>query len=119
MATGAGAGALRAGKAAGGAMNEGPGYYRDVETCVEQTLRKVGKRIALGTPLGLGKANHLVNEFFRRAREDPGIDLHIFTALTLSRPRWKSELERRYLEPLANRIFDDYPELDSLEPLKR
>ena len=50
-------------------MNERPNYYRDVETCVEETLRKVGRRITLGTPLGLGKANHLVNEFFRRARE--------------------------------------------------
>jgi acyl-CoA hydrolase len=60
-----------------------------------------------------------VNEFFRRAREDPHIDLHIFTALTLGRPRWKSELERRYLEPLSARIFGGYPELEYLEPLKR
>ena len=100
-------------------MSEAPNYYRDVETCVEQTLRKVGKRIALGTPLGLGKANHLVNEFFRRAREDPQIDLHIFTALTLARPHWKSELERRFLEPLSERLFGGYPELDYVEPLKR
>src|SRR2546423_5775792 len=100
-------------------MNDGPHYYRDVETCVEETLRKVGRRIVLGTPLGLGKANHLVNEFFRRAREDPKIDLHIFTALTLTRPRWKSELERRFLEPLGERIFGGYPELEYVEPLKR
>jgi acyl-CoA hydrolase len=69
--------------------------------------------------LGLGKANHLVNEFFRRASEDPKIDLHIFTALTLTRPHWHNELERRFLEPLAQRIFDGYPELDYVEPLKR
>src|SRR5947207_5145907 len=100
-------------------MSEDPSYYRDVETCVEETLRKVGRRIALGTPLGLGKANHLVNEFFRRAREDPKIDLHIFTALTLTRPPWKSERERRFLEPLGERIFGGYPELEYVEPLKR
>jgi len=100
-------------------MNEKPANYSDVETCVEETLRKVGRRIALGTPLGLGKANHLVNEFFRRAREDPKIDLHIFTALTLTRPRWKSELERRFLEPLNERVFGGYPELEYVEPLKR
>lgn len=100
-------------------MNERPIYYEDVEACVEETLRKVGRRIVLGTPLGLGKANHLVNEFFRRAREDPKIDLHIFTALTLTRPRGKNELERRFLEPLAQRIFEGYPELDYVEPLKR
>ena len=100
-------------------MNGHPSYYRDVETCVEETLREVGRRIALGTPLGLGKANHLVNEFFRRAREDPSIDLHIFTALTLARPRWGGELERRFVEPLAERLFGGYPELEYLDPLKR
>src|SRR2546430_9584118 len=100
-------------------MNQHPNYYRDVETCVAETLRKVGRRIALGTPLGLGKANHLVNEFFRRAREDSNIDLHIFTALTLARPHWKGELERRFVEPLAERLFGGYPELEYLAPLKR
>src|SRR5436190_5793955 len=93
-------------------MNERPTYYHDVETCVEETLSKVGRRVALGTPLGLGKANHLVNEFFRRAREDTRIDLHIYTALTLARPRAKSELERRFLEPLGERLFDGYRELE-------
>src|SRR5437868_3538422 len=100
-------------------MSERPKLYRDVETCVEETLRKVGRRIALGTPLGLGKANHLVNEFFRRAHEDSSIDLHIFTALTLARPRWQGELERRFVEPLAERLFGGYPELEYLDPLKR
>src|SRR6266480_4721308 len=100
-------------------MSERPTYYHDVESCVEETLRKVGGRIALGTPLGLGKANNLVNEFFLRASEDSSINLHIYTALTLARPHWKSELERRFLEPLAERLFDGYPELSYVEPLKR
>src|SRR5438034_1863658 len=105
MAPGTCAGTVRRSEARGAGMNERPKYYADVETCVEETLRKVGWRIALGTPLGLGKANHLVNEFFRRAREDARINLHIFTALTLGRPRWKSELERRFLAPLTERLF--------------
>jgi len=100
-------------------MNERPKYYPDMETCVEETIRKVGRRIALGTPLGLGKANHLVNEFFRRAREDSRIDLHIFTALSLARPRWHSELERRYLKPLVERLFAGYPELEYVDSCKR
>jgi acyl-CoA hydrolase len=100
-------------------MTEHPRYYSDVETCVEETLRHIGRRIALGTPLGLGKANHLVNEFFRRAREDSRIDLHIYTALTLARPHWKGELERRFLEPLVERLFGGYPELAYADPLKR
>jgi acyl-CoA hydrolase len=100
-------------------MSDKPSYYKDVETCVEDTLSKVGRRIALATPLGLGKANHLVNEFFRHAREDSKINLHIFTALTLARPRGRSELERRFLEPLGERLFGGYPELKYVEALKR
>jgi acyl-CoA hydrolase len=100
-------------------MSEGPIAFADVESCVDATIARVGRRILLGTPLGLGKANHLVNEFFRRACEDPRIDLRIFTALTLGRPRWKSDLERRFLEPLAERLFGGYPELEYVEPLRR
>ena len=55
-----------------------PTMFADVESCVEAALGRVGRRIRLGAPLGLGKANHLINEFFRRAREDPRLDLHIF-----------------------------------------
>lgn len=100
-------------------MSERPDFYRDVESCVEATLTRIGRRIRLGAPLGLGKANHLVNEFFRRASEDANIDLRIFTALTLARPPWKSDLERRFVEPLAERLFGGYPELAYVDPLRR
>jgi len=100
-------------------MSERPTRYRDVESCVEQTLHRVGRRIVLGTPLGLGKANHLVNEFFRRARSDPRIELRIFTALTLGRPGWRNELERRFVEPIAERLFGGYPELEYVDAVKR
>jgi acyl-CoA hydrolase len=113
------AGDLRAGETTKGkTVNERPVAFRDVESCVEAAFQHVGRRIRLGTPLGLGKANHLVNEFFRRARQDPRIDLHIFTALTLGRPRATGELERRFIEPLADRLFGGYPELAYVEPLR-
>src|ERR671919_1227108 len=100
-------------------MTVRPTMFADVESCVEATLGRVGRRIRLGAPLGLGKANHLINEFFRRAREDPRLDLHIFTALTLGRPRAHGELERRFIEPLADRLFGGYPELAYVDPLRR
>jgi acyl-CoA hydrolase len=98
--------------------NEKPTYYTDVETCVENTLSKVGKHIVLGIPIGLGKPNQLVNEFFRRALKDPSLQLSIFTALTLARPQWNNELERRLVEPLSARIFGNYPEINYVSALK-
>ncbi len=100
-------------------MSERPRHYRDVEACVEDTLSKIGRDIRLGTPLGLGKANHLVNEFFRRARDDSRIRLHIFTALSLGTPQWKGELEQRFLEPLSKRLFGGYPALEYIDFVRR
>ncbi len=92
--------------------SEKPVHFTNVEECVEEAIRKVGKRIALGIPLGLGKPNHLTNAFYRRAKEDPGIHLRILTALTLERPTGGSDLECRFLEPFVQRVFGDYPDLE-------
>ena len=73
-------------------------------------IDRVGPRLRLGTPLGIGKPNPLVDAFYRRASEDPRLDLRIFTALSLSRPRWSSDLERRLLEPILDRVFGNYPD---------
>src|SRR5688500_7179972 len=100
-------------------VSERADAFADVESCVEATLARVGRRICLVTPLGLGKANHQVNEVYRRAREDPRIDLRFFTSLTLARPRGMTELERRFVEPLSERLFGGYPELAYVEPLRR
>jgi acyl-CoA hydrolase len=99
-------------------MSDRPTAFADAESCVEAALQRVGRRIRLGAPLGLGKANHLINEFFRRAREDPRLELRIFTALTLARPRAKGELERRFIDPLSERLFGGYPELAYVDPLR-
>ena len=47
-----------------------------------------------------------------RPRIDPSIRLTIFTALTLTPPHAKSELEHRFLDPIAQRVFAGYPALD-------
>jgi acyl-CoA hydrolase len=82
----------------------------DVGHCVDAVLRRVGARVVLALPLGIGKPNPLVNEFYRRALRDPGIDLTIFTALSLLKPVAHGALERRLLEPLVQRVFGSYIE---------
>ncbi|MCU0760042.1 MAG: acetyl-CoA hydrolase [Steroidobacteraceae bacterium] len=87
-----------------------PTAYDDVGECVEATLRRVGRRVVLAVPIGIGKPVPVVDEFWRRALRDPGLDLTIVTALTLRRPAARSELERRYAGPLLERVFGDYRE---------
>lgn len=86
--------------------------WTDAEHAVDAVLDTIGKKIRLATPLGLGKPVALLNAFYRRAQRDPSIDLHILTALTLERPKGKSELERRFLGPFVDRVFGDYPDLE-------
>jgi len=89
-----------------------------LEACVEQALSRLGSRLVMGLPLGLGKPNALVNAFYRRAKADPGIRLEIITALSLDPPSPRSDLEARFLEPFLARHFGaDYPRLDYVADL--
>ena len=80
---------------------------------VEDVLSRVGKRLTLGLPLGLGKPNGLVNAFYRRAGSDPSLELEIVTALSLDPPRVGDGLEGRFLGPFVERHFGGrYPRLE-------
>jgi acyl-CoA hydrolase len=86
--------------------------HKSVEACVDALIDRVGPRLNVATPLGIGKPNALLNALFHRAKADPRIQLHLYTALTLQPPVAKQELERRLLEPIAARLFGNYPPLD-------
>lgn len=73
-------------------------------------VEAVGSRIVLGLPVGIGKAVHVADALLERARRDASITLTIFTALTLEIPRARSNLERRFLEPLVERLYSEYRE---------
>lgn len=88
----------------------------DVEMCVDRILAWAGASVRLATPLGLGKPNVLLNALYRRAVAQPELGLHLYTALTLTRPVPESELERRFLEPFLKRHFGErYPDLEYAE----
>ena len=94
-----------------------PPILGDLDSCVQAIIERVGQRLVVGTPLGIGKPNHLVNALYRRVARDPSLHLTIMTALSLERPLGKSDLERRFLEPFADRVFGDYPELEYMRAL--
>ena len=95
-----------------------PRQFDGVEDCVEAVLAKVGRRVALCTPIGAGKPVALVNAFYRRAASDSRIELSILTGLTLARPQPKSELERRLVGPITEKIYGDAPEPEWVAPLR-
>lgn len=87
------------------------------EACVDLILERLGKTIVLGTPLGIGKPNALLNALYRRAKADTSIRLDLVTALSLNPPTGKSELEERFLAPVRERVWPGYPRLEFLDDL--
>ena len=87
-----------------------------VDTCVERILARADSGLRVAAPLGLGKPNVLLNALYRRAVADPGLTLHLYTALSLTRPAAASDLERRFLGPFLERHFGaGYPDLEYAE----
>lgn len=77
---------------------EGPGE------AVDTIIDRLGPDLVVGTPLGIGKPLALLDEIYERARDDPSLRVHFITALSLAPPRAGSELERRMLDPIAERM---------------
>jgi hypothetical protein len=69
-----------------------------VDAYVERVLAWAGCDLRVAAPLGLGKPNVLLNALYRRAAAEPGLTLHLYTALSLTRPAAGSDLDRRFLE---------------------
>jgi acyl-CoA hydrolase len=95
-----------------------PRRFTDAKLVADAIVAAVGHNIVLGLPLGLGKANDIANALYRRAVADASINLRIFTALTLEKPSYKNDLERRFLEPVIERLFGAYPALDYVSALR-
>ncbi len=90
----------------------------DVVKTVDDVINYVGKEINFSMTLGLGKPVRFINELYRRAKEDPAIKLNIMTGLSLEKPRGNSELEKRLIDPLAERIFGGYPDFQYMIDLR-
>src|SRR5579863_3997319 len=95
-----------------------PKLFSDPEAIAEDIVRDVGTRLVVGLPLGLGKANHIVNALYARAVADRSIHLTFFSALTLEKPRPSNLLERRFISPVIDRLFGGYPDLAYADALR-
>ncbi|AET69966.1 hypothetical protein Desor_4561 [Desulfosporosinus orientis DSM 765] len=94
-------------------MKENSGMiYDDVAKCVDEVIHYIGKDITFAMTLALGKPVQFINELYRRAKKDPEMKLKIITALSLEIPKAGSELEKRLMQPILDRVFTGVPEFD-------
>lgn len=99
--------------------NKVPQYYSDVEKCVDDIIAKVGKKIVLAAPLALAKPNHLINALYRRVKVDQTLHFTLITAVSLEKPTWSSELEKRFMKPLVERIWEDFLDLEYVFDMRK
>lgn len=93
--------------------------YNNVQKSVDDVLSYMnGTDINFSMTLALGKPILFINELYRRAKQDSSIRLNIVTALALEKPKPKSELEKRFMTPLVNRIFNGTPEFDYMRDFR-
>ncbi|MDB5549314.1 MAG: acetyl-CoA hydrolase, partial [Tardiphaga sp.] len=95
-----------------------PTIHDTAETIADLILRDAGNTLVVGLPLGLGKANHIINALYARAVADPHMRVTLFSALTLEKPRPSSDIERRFIAPVIDRLFGGYPDLDYATALR-
>jgi acyl-CoA hydrolase len=87
-------------------------HFSSADELADAIIERVGRRVVLGLPVGLGKALHVANALYRRALRDPELRLTIFTGLTLTVPRPRNRLEGRMLLPLVERWYRGWPEVE-------
>jgi acyl-CoA hydrolase len=90
----------------------------DPVRCAEAIVDRAGRDIAMAIPIGVGKPVALVNALYRLAEADKRLRLRIFTGLSLVRPPYRTTLERRFVEPLLDRLCGSYPDLDYTKALR-
>lgn len=90
-------------------------HFSHIDDCLDDVITRMGPHLNLGIPLGVGKPNPLVNALYARAKSHPGMKLKIFTALSLEKPKASSDMEARFLDPFAARVFGNYPDLTYIQ----
>ncbi|MCF6301352.1 MAG: hypothetical protein L3J52_09590 [Proteobacteria bacterium] len=75
---------------------------QSITACLDYLIQNKGRQLLIGTPLGIGKPNQLLNAIWEKAKSESDLSLEIFTALSLQVPRGKSILEKRFYSHLPN-----------------
>ena len=95
-------------------------HLNDLQEAVDLLLQRIPGTLRIGAPLGIGKPHRLLNALYQRVEKDPSRPLQIYTALSLDPPSASPGLERRFLQPFAQRHFGaDFPALLYVQAMKR
>ena len=85
--------------------------FDDPVKAAEHIIDQVGCELRVAAAVAIGKPNLLLNALYGLVAADKRLSLEIFSGLTLMKPRFKGDLERRFAGPIVEAMFAGYPEL--------
>lgn len=101
-------------------MTISPISLDSLDAAVDLLLSRAGNNLRMAAPLGLGKPHRLLNAITRRVTAQPNLHLKLYTALSLTPPIPRSDIEKRFLGPFLARHFgEDFPALDYALAMRR
>lgn len=86
-------------------------HWQKATELAKHLLQAHDGHLSVAMPLGLGKANHLINALYQQVCADSSMSLTILTALSLQTPQPKPGLAKNFFAPIAKRLYGDYTEL--------
>lgn len=101
-------------------MTISPISLDSLDAAVDLLLARTGDTLRMAAPLGLGKPHRLLNAITRRVTAQPQLKLKLYTALSLTPPTPRSDIEKRFLGPfLARQFGEDFETLDYALAMRR
>jgi len=93
-------------------------HVQNLSDCIDNIIKINGHNLVVGAPLGIGKPNQLLNAIWDKAKNEPELQLEVFTALSLQVPTGNSLLEKRFLKPFTDRVFPNHPHLNYIDEIR-
>ena len=88
-----------------------PKLFSDPADIADDIIRDVGRKLVVGLPLGLGKANHIVNALYARAARRPLHRSHLLLGADAGEAAPAQSAGARFITPVIDRLFGGYPDL--------
>lgn len=79
---------------------------------IDRVFETLPSGVRLAIPLGVGKPNKFVNDFYAACKLKPDYNVELYTGLSLDTPAYKTPIERNLIQPTFDKMLGvDYPYL--------
>lgn len=87
--------------------------FKSNAEAILHVFKELPKGMRLAIPLGVGKPNKFVNDFYSTCKGRSDYRVQLYTGLSLDTPAYKTSIERHLVQPAFDQLLgSDYPYLE-------